>query len=98
MTYKGVIKARAIQLDQPLPYPEGQTVKVSIEPVTMGPAPGSPAAVREGMHRPPHVDPKDVDALEAVIERGKLPVRSAGVLDADEEPCFTCWTPRLLAI
>ncbi len=42
---------------------------------------GSPAAIRQAMHEPPHLRWEDVDELEEAIEEGKLPVRQAGVFD-----------------
>lgn len=45
---------------------------------------GSPAALRQAMHEPPHLPWEDVDALERAIAEGKLPVRQEGVFDEKE--------------
>lgn len=81
MIYRGVVKGRMIELEEPLPYPEGQPVSVSVNPLTTHLHPGSPAAIRQVMHEPPHLNWEDVDELERAIEEGKLPVRQEGVFD-----------------
>ena len=43
--------------------------------------PGSPAAIRQVMHEPPHLRWEAVDELERAIATGKLPVHHAGVFD-----------------
>jgi hypothetical protein len=45
---------------------------------------GSPAALRQAMHEPPHLPWDDVDALERVIAEGKLPVHQESVFDERE--------------
>lgn len=37
---------------------------------------GSPAAVLQAMNEPPHIDAADVDALDAAVAAGRLPVRT----------------------
>lgn len=81
MTYRGIAKGKTIELNESLPYRNGQEVAVSVEPVAEQPPRGSPTAVREAMHKPPHLLPEDVEELEKAIERGKLAVRSEGVFD-----------------
>ena len=81
MAYKGIAKGKIIELEEPLPYPEGQPLSVSIEPWADQPYPGSPAAIRQVMHEPPHLKWEEVDALERTIAEGKLPVHQAGVFD-----------------
>ena len=73
MSYTGWIKGRTIELEEPLPYADGQAVKVSIEtavPVTRA---GSPRAVLAATRQSPHLPPADVAALEAVMLDAKLP-------------------------
>ena len=73
MSYTGWIKGRTIELEEPLPYADGQVVKVSIEttvPVTRA---GSPRAVLAATRQSPHLPPADVAALEAVMLDAKLP-------------------------
>ncbi|MDQ3254706.1 MAG: hypothetical protein M3R15_12485 [Acidobacteriota bacterium] len=81
MIYRGVIRGKTIELENPLPYPEGQAVSVSVEPLTTQLHPSSPAAVRQVMHEPPHLTWEDVDELERAIEEGKLPMHQEGVFD-----------------
>jgi hypothetical protein len=81
MIYKGIAKGKTIELEERLPYPEGQPVSISVEPFIEQLRPGSPAAVQQVMHEPPHVMWEDVDELERAIEAGKLPVHQEGVFD-----------------
>lgn len=81
MNYKGVAKGKTIELEEFLPYPEGQPVNVSVEPLVEQLQPGSPAAIRQVMHKPPHLSQEDVDELERAIELGKLPVHPESVFD-----------------
>lgn len=81
MTYKGIARGKTIELEEPLPYPEGQPVNVSVKPWAGQSHPGSPAAIRQVMHEPPHLKWEDVDELERAIEGGKLPVNQESVFD-----------------
>lgn len=84
MIYRGVVKGRVIELEEPLPYPEGQPVSVAVEPLATQFHSGSPAAIRQVMHEPPHLSWEDVDQLERAIEAGQLPVHQEGVFDERE--------------
>ena len=75
MTYKGIAKGKIIELEEPLPYSEGQPVSVSIEPFGPENQPGSPAAILKVLRDLPHISAEAVDELERVIEQSKLPVR-----------------------
>ncbi len=88
MTYRGVAKGKTIELEEPLPYCEGQLVSVSVEPLRSEDQAGSPIAIVKVMRNLPLLDPEDVDALEQAIERGKLPVRTQGVFhhEGPEKP------------
>lgn len=81
MIYKGVARGKIIELEEPLSYPEGQPVSVSVEPFVGQLHAGSPAAIRHVMHEPPHLRWEDVDELERAIEEGKLPVHPESVFD-----------------
>ena len=81
MTYLGVVKGKTIELNEPLPFREGQSVSVSVEPVAESLPLGSPARLLRALHEPPHVTADDVDALMRAIEEGKLPVNPKGVFD-----------------
>ncbi|MFQ5915890.1 MAG: hypothetical protein ACE5JS_22170 [Nitrospinota bacterium] len=86
MTYRGVAKGKTIELEEPLPYSEGQPVGVSVEPLAGQPRPDSPAAIQQGMHEPPHLRWEDVDELERTIEEAKLPVHQGSVFDEGRYP------------
>ena len=81
MSYKGIAKGKIIELEERLPYPDGQPVSISVEPFVERVHPGSPVAVRRVMHEPPHLRWEDVDELERAIEEGKLPVHQQSVFD-----------------
>lgn len=83
MSYKGIARGKTIELEESLPYPEGQPVSVVVEPLAEQSQAGSPAAIRQAMHEPPHLNWEDVDELERAIAEAKLPVRQAGVFDDD---------------
>ena len=83
MTYKGVAKGKIIELEEPLPYSEGQPVSVSIEPLRGDYQAGSPAAILKAMRDLPRLNPEDVDELERVIEQGRLPVRMQGLFGGE---------------
>ncbi len=84
MAYKGVAKGRIIELEESLPYAEGQPVSISVEPLGERPKPGTPAAIQQAMHELPHLKWEDVDELERAIEEAKLPVNHENVFN--EEP------------
>ena len=83
MTYKGIARGKTIELEEPLPYPEGQPVNVSVEPLVGKPRLGSPVAIRQVMHEPPHLTWEDVDELERAVEESKLPVNQESVFDGE---------------
>lgn len=49
MICKGIVKGNIIELEKPLPYPEGQAVDVAVQPVPQPEGPGSPACVLQAM-------------------------------------------------
>lgn len=81
MNYKGIVKGKTIELEESLPYADGQPVRVLVEPLIGQPQAGSPVVVRQAMHEPPRLKWKDVDELERAIEEAKLPVGQEGVFD-----------------
>ena len=84
MTYKGIAKGKTIELEEALPYPDGQPVNVSIEPLRRDLQPGSPQAILKVMRDLPCLGPGDVDELERAIEQGRLPVRVQGEFGGGE--------------
>jgi hypothetical protein len=82
MSYRGLAKGNTIELDVPLPFPEGQALRVTVTPLfSTSAGRGSPQALRQAMHRPPHLSAADIAELEAAIEQGKLPLANACVLN-----------------
>ncbi len=83
MIYKGIVRGATIELEEPLPYHEGQPVRVSVEPLEEQAPRGSALLIRQAMRRPPHLREEDVAALERTIEENKLPVRQQGAFDLE---------------
>ncbi len=81
-SYKGVAHGRTIEVDAHLPYPDGQRVRVTVEPISESLRTGGAERIRQAMRAPPHLDSLDVDELERAIESAKLPVRTSGLFDA----------------
>lgn len=84
MTYKGVAKGRIIELEEALPYSDGQAVSVSVEALHPDLQPGSAAAILKVMRSLPDINPDDVDELERLIRQGRLPVRMRGEFEKEE--------------
>ncbi len=85
MKYKGVARGRIIELEEPLPYAEGQPVSVSVEPLAGRYPKGSKEAILEAIRQPPHLTREDVEALERAIKEGELPVDDRGIFDEEKE-------------
>lgn len=85
MDFIGVVRGKRIELVDILPYPEGQVVKISIEPLEEQLQPGSPLAIRQMMHQSPHLTEEDMAELEQVMVEDKLPVYQESVFDEGKE-------------
>ena len=81
MTYRGIAKGRIIELEEVIPYSEGQAISVSIAPLDPHSETSIATAIRKVMHEPPHLMWIDVDQMEEAIAQGKLPVRPGSVFD-----------------
>lgn len=81
MTRKGIIRGKTIELNEPLPYPDGREVVISIEARSEAAPVGSPQAVLEAMRSLPRLSNEDVDLMERIIEEGRMPPRQTGVVD-----------------
>ena len=81
MTYKGVAKGKIIELEEELPYSDGQAVSISIAPLDLQFQASTAAAIRKAMHEPPHLKWIDVDQMGEAIVQGRLPVRQGSVFD-----------------
>ena len=84
MTYKGVAKGKIIELEETLPYSDGQAVSVSVEALHPDLQPGSAAAILKVMRSLPDLNPDDIDELERLIRQGRLPVRMQGEFEKEE--------------
>jgi hypothetical protein len=84
MTYKGVAKGKIIELEESLPYSDGQAVSVSVEALHPDLQPGSAPAILKVMRSLPDLNPDDVDELEQLIRQGRLPVRMQSEFEKDE--------------
>ena len=84
MAYKGVAKGKIIELEESLPYSDGQAVSVSVEALHPDLQPGSARAILKVMRSLPDLNPDDVNELEDLIRQGRLPVRVQGEFENDE--------------
>jgi len=91
VTYKGIVKGKTIELEDPLELPEGTEVEVMVnvppgkELASSGYPKGSGQALLHVWDTPSHCTPEDVDALLQAIDRGKRPVRFAGIFDQGKD-------------
>ena len=69
MTYRGVAKGKIIELEENLPYCDGQPVSVSVEALHPDFQSGSAAAILKVMRGLPDLNPDDVDELERLIRQ-----------------------------
>ncbi len=83
MTYKGIAKGRIIELEEPLPYCEGQAVSVSIEPFRPEQPSGSPQAILKVLQSLPQMKIEDVDEMEQLIRQANLPVQMQGEFESE---------------
>jgi hypothetical protein len=83
ITYRGIARGKTIELDEPLPYPEGEPINVSVEPLKSTHPPGSPAAILEAVRQLPPLPSDLVDELERAIEESKVPARYEGIFDVE---------------
>jgi hypothetical protein len=84
MVYRGVAKGKIIELEESLPYSDGQAVSVSVEALHPDLQPGSAPAILKVMRSLPDLHPDDVDELEQLIRQGRLPVRMQSEFEKDE--------------
>jgi hypothetical protein len=73
MTYKGIAKGRIIELEEALPYSDGQAVSVSVETLPPDLQPGSVPAILKVMRSLPDLNPDDIDELEQLISKEDCP-------------------------
>ncbi len=83
MTCKGVVRGKVIELESALPFLDGQTVSVSVEPLPEAEPLGSPARILRALREAPRVTQEDVDELERSMRAGKIPVRHEGMFNPE---------------
>ena len=54
MIYKGIANGKTIKLEEPLRYPKGQAVQVSVKPLELQLHIGSAVAIRQVKNEEPH--------------------------------------------
>lgn len=82
MTYRGLVRGNMIELEEALPYPDGQPINISIEPLAQDAPLGSPQLVLGAVRSAPHLTSEDMDELERAIDEGRLAVRDDNLFDA----------------
>lgn len=68
--YKAIERAAELTGQKPAEW-----VSMKLRQQLSAPLKGSPDAILEAMHGPPHLTPSDVESLEESIATGKLPVK-----------------------
>jgi len=92
VTYKGIVKGKTIEFEDPLALPEGTEVDVVVhvrpkKALASSRAPqGSGQALLRLWDTPAQCTPADVDLLLQAIDQGKRPVRFAGLFDQEDQP------------
>jgi hypothetical protein len=81
VTIKGIIKGKTIELEESLPYSDGQSVNVMVD--IYAEQAGLADTLRKVMHESPHLQWVDVDTLEREIEKAKLPINLKGSFDEE---------------
>ena len=92
MTYKGTVKGKTIEFEDPLELPEGTEVDVVVHVrpgkalASSGDPKGSGLALLRLWETPSQCTPEDVETLLQAVEQGKRPVRFAGIFDQEDKP------------
>lgn len=76
--YKAIERAAKLTGKEPAEW-----VAMKLRQQLSAPRKGSPDAVLEAMHEPPHLTPSDVESLEESIATDKLPVKWEPVFDGE---------------
>jgi hypothetical protein len=92
VTYKGIVKGKTIEFEDPLELPDGTEVEVvvhlrpGIALASSSDLKGSGQALLRLWDTPAQCTPEDVDSLLQAIDQGKRPVRFAGIFDQEDQP------------
>ena len=83
MTYRGIVKGRTIELNEDLPYPEGQSVDISVTPRPAGLRRGSPQSLLKLMDEVGPADPETMAQLEQALADSRLPMAAPWISEGD---------------
>jgi hypothetical protein len=92
VSYKGIVKGKTIEFEDPLALPEGTEVDVEVhvrpkQALAPSRAPkGSGQALLCLWDTPSQCTPEDVETLLQAIDQGKRPVRFTGIFDQEDRP------------
>lgn len=81
MTMRGIARGRIIELEEPLPYAEGQAVNVSVEALSSAPPRGSGAAILQALRENAPIDSETMDEFDRIIKESRLPPSPGGIFD-----------------
>lgn len=81
MTYKGIARGKTIELDESLPFAEGEELTISVQASRTPRRPGSPSAVLEVVRAEPHLSSDEVTDFERMINDARLQVEEQGPFD-----------------
>lgn len=70
MTYTGIARGKTIELEEQVPFPDGQLLKIAIDPIFARTTPSSPSDILTIVRSLPDIDLEDVAELERVIACG----------------------------
>ena len=92
MIYKGIVKGKTIEFEDPLELSDGTEVEVvvNVRPGTALASSGDPKGSGPALLRlwdtPSQCTPEDVETLLQAIDQGKRPLRFAGIFDQEDKP------------
>lgn len=82
MTVQGTANGKSIELDEPLPFPDGEPLTIDVHP-TNNDARNypTPAEVVEALRKLPPVTDEDIAELMRAIDSDKQPASDRGIFD-----------------
>jgi hypothetical protein len=92
VTYKGIVKGKTIEFEDPLALPDGTAVDVVVQvrPETALASRSAPKGSGQALLRlwdtPASCTSEAVETLLQAIDQGKRPVRFGGIFDQEDTP------------
>ena len=80
MVLRGIVKGKTIELDAPLPFPEGEAIRVTVERL---PANDVVDAALLAVKEPPHLSREDIEAFNRSLNESRLPMSEGGIFDEE---------------